>query len=223
MELVTVDNNLDEISNVSRLTRGERQRIGRRLRAIRVERELTQNNVADDPNCGLSYGTIQAIETARYVVKDTNVDKLARYYGTSLLALLHANDPKAQDPRLEHLHDEHLEVARGYMRAPRAVRAGVELLLLSHHPQTDHLTRLLVTLAALPADRLAHLDAWLASDDETRRILELVRAHLVDPNYPTYGSLVTDGLRLLEQRKPTTTTTHHKPHAHKKSTAPSRR
>lgn len=223
MELVTVDNNLDENTNVSRLTRGERQRIGRRLRAIRVERELTQANVADDPNCGLSYGTVQAIETARYVVRDTNVDKLARYYGTSLLDLLHANDPKAPDPRLEHLHDEHLEVARGYMRAPRAVRAGIELLL-SKHAQADYLTRLLVTLAALPVDRLTQLETWLASDDETRRILELVRAHLVDPNYPTYGSLLTDGMRLLEQRKPPTTgTNHHKPHAHKKSTAPSRR
>lgn len=219
MELVTVASAVDPAQSLGRLTREERKRIGRRLRALRVGRELEQRDCASDPALGLARRTIQAIETAAYDVRDTNIDRYAQFFGTSLLDLLLADAKKAPDPRLEHLHDEHIEVARGYMRAPRRVRAGIELLL-SNHPLEEHLTRLLVTLAALTAERLAQVDAWLASDDETRRVLELVRDHLGDPSYLT---LLLDGMRLLPvpRTTPAAPDQHHT--THKKRTAPTRR
>lgn len=207
------------------MTKEELQRVGRELKAMRTKRGLRQVDVANDPKAEISLGTLQAIEGAWYEVRDTNVDKYALFFGTTREKLLLADKPKPvtpNDPLLEGLNDEHLGVARAYMRARKRVRTCVEILL-STHPQEDHLTGLLLKLEQLPAERLVQVDAWLSTDPRAMELLERVREHLIDiENYPTYVALVEEGLRLLDQRKPITTD-HQKSKPQKKSTAPTRR
>jgi transcriptional regulator with XRE-family HTH domain len=110
-----------------------RARLGRKLRALRIERGLTQRAVAREVQARggtLAIGTIQAIEGAWYPVKVANLDRYARALGTTLSALVAAATPAPASELL----DEHLDIARAYMRARRATRASVEGLLAPGAP-----------------------------------------------------------------------------------------
>lgn len=207
MELVAVDLDGGGRKN-GRMTKDERKRIGRKLRAMRTERGLDQLDVAQDPKSGISVGTLQAIESYWYDVRDTNIEKYARFFGKTTKQILQADEPRAvtpEDPLLEGLHEEHLEVARNYMKARKRVRAGVELLL-AHHPQEEQLTCLLMKLERLPAERLAQIDAWISADPDghLEHLLERVRRRLqVDP---TYADLTKEHLDLFDARTTPTKT-----------------
>ena len=162
MELVSVDPIAGATKN-SPVTPEQRKRIGARLRAMRIERGLRQSDVANTRGLGISLGTLQAIERARYEVRDTNIEAYAQFFGTTITKLLKADEKTitATDPRLVDLNDEHLDIARQSMRARKRPRAGVELLL--SHPSADQFAALLLTLSALPDDRLTELATLLAT------------------------------------------------------------
>jgi len=202
MKLVAVDAASLRPKNV-RVTIDELRRVGRKLRGLRTERGLRQADVvADKKSGGLSIGTLQAIEGAWYEVRDTNVDKYARYFGTTREQLLADGPPvAAADPLLDGLHEEHLDIARRWMRARNRVRAAVEHLL-SSPAHEDQLAQLVLTLAGAPPERLALVAAWLATDERTLQLVERVRARLRDPNYPAYAALIEGGLTLTTQPTP---------------------
>jgi hypothetical protein len=224
MELVAVDARGLPLKN-GHMTKEERKRIGRKLRAMRTERGLDQVDVVSDAKAdGLSLGTLQAIESAWYEVRDVNIEKYARFFGTSATKLLKADEPKvvaATDPLLKDLHEEHLEVARSYMRARKRVRACVEVLL-NDHPEEEHLTRLFMKLEKLPAERLARIEVVLGAeaDDPIEQLLTRVRRRIEAD--PTYLGHLSQGLALEEQPAPVAKPTA-KATTEKKRLAPPRR
>jgi transcriptional regulator with XRE-family HTH domain len=181
MELVTVDSTRSESKNW-RMTDAERERIGRKLRALRIERGLDQIPAA--LKAGLSVGTLQAIELNWYEVRDSNVEKYATIFGTTVKKLLRPEDTLSpSDRRLEDLNDEHLDVARHYMRAKRLPRQAVEVLL-SHPPAEEALAKIVLRLATLPPERIAELERWLFVAPHLLPLLEdMWRRMLIDPPY----------------------------------------
>jgi transcriptional regulator with XRE-family HTH domain len=179
MELVAIDGSGVATKNV-RVTKEERVRIGRKLRALRVERGLDQAAIAADAKVGI--GTLQAIEGAWYDVRDHNIEKYARFLGTTLTKLLKADQPQVaapSDPLLKDLNEEHLEIARSYMRARKRVRTCIELLLT--HPAEEALTSLVMKLERFPADHLARIEGMLYVDPDGMigHLLERVRLLLL--------------------------------------------
>jgi len=197
MELVAVDTPGVQPKNW-RMTDAERERIGRKLRAMRIERGLDQIPAAE--KAGLSVGTLQAIENnrKRHPVKDGNIERYAQSFGTTIRRLLKADEIAPTDPRLDDLNEEHLEVARSYMRARRDVRHGVEVLL--SHPASDNaLAQLLVKVCTLPPERVSELARLLTvAPDLFPVITELWQQFHVDPNYV---ALMKEGL-LVRDRHP---------------------
>jgi transcriptional regulator with XRE-family HTH domain len=182
MELVTVDAGWIPPKNW-RMTDAERQRIGRKLKALRIERGLDQIPAAD--KAGISVGTLQAIERNRqqHPVKESNIDKYALAFNTSVRKLLRSDEIAPTDPRIVELNDEHLEIARSYMVAKRRPREAIEVLL-SHPPAEEALSALLLRLATLPPERVHELDRWLTVAPHLLPLLEQVwRRMLIDPAY----------------------------------------
>jgi len=211
MELVAVDSSGPDAKNV-RVTHDERVRVGRKLRAMRIERGLDQVEVARDPKVGMSVGTLQAIEGAWYDVRDHNIEKYAQFFGTSLTKLLRAEKPVAPtDPLLRDLNEEHLEVARHYMRARKRVRAAIELLLAQ---PTEQLSAVVLKLEGLSADRLTQIEAILSIDDRLATLLDRVRQRVLSD--PGFLGLLDDTLAMLTPQSKTKA-------APKKSAAPTRR
>lgn len=117
--------------------------MGRKLRALRVEKGLEQRDVGAwnetvagrrkkirHENSGVSLGTYQMIEKGEgREVRDSNIERIARFLGTTLDALRRDPEIRPNDPRLQHLNDESLKVARQYLYASSAVRARVRQLL----------------------------------------------------------------------------------------------
>jgi transcriptional regulator with XRE-family HTH domain len=184
MELVTVDST--EIAPKNwRMTDAERGRIGRKLKALRIERGLDQIPAAK--KAGISVGTLQAIERNRQKnpVKEGNIDKYAQAFNTTARKLLRSDEIAPTDPRLDDLNDEHLEIARSYMAAKRRPREAVEVLL-SHPAADDALARLLLRLATLPPERVQELDRWLTVAPHLLSELEPIwRRMLIDPAFVT--------------------------------------
>jgi len=206
MELVAVDGSTGAPKN-GRMTKEERKRLGRKLRALRIERELDQVDVANDPKFEISIGTLQAIEGAWYEVRDTNIEKYARYFGTSVTKLLKADEPKTltfTDPLLKDLNDEHLDIARSYMRARKRVRAAIELVL--HHPDEERLTNIILKLETRSPETLARIDALLtaAADD---RIFEIAERVLRRPDFATF---IQDTLDQYDKKAATVEAVTHK-------------
>lgn len=107
----------------------DRSRVGPLLKRRREEQHFTQQDIAE--KTGLSVGTVQAIEYNKYGVHDANIEKYAAAVGTSTHQLLHPESTvRTSDPLLVDLNREHLAIARLYMRAVKAVRHAVELLLV---------------------------------------------------------------------------------------------
>jgi transcriptional regulator with XRE-family HTH domain len=172
MQLLSVDA-LDAAAKNRPMTREERKRIGKKLRALRTERDLKQAQVVEGGKIGISLGTLQAIESNWYDVRDSNIEKYARVFGTSVTQLLKADEPKTvapTDPRYVDLHEEHLDIARRYMRGRKRTRAAVELLL--DQPE-DALATLILTLA--DDDHLQALVSSSLRDPFIQQLVELVR------------------------------------------------
>lgn len=186
MELVSVDMPLRPAKNGTVLTDEERTRLGLKLRALRVERGLRQVDAAE--KAGLSVGTLQAIEGTRGHVKDDNVEKLAKIYGTSALKILKKIDEPVTptNPLLKGLNEEHLDIAQRYKDARKRVRAAIELIL--SREDDSQLATVLLQIAALPPESRAHLEQVLAATDLDSPIFAL--AHRI-------GALRADDLRTL--------------------------
>jgi len=177
------------------MTDAERERIGRKLRALRIERGLKQVPAAE--KAGIHVGTLQAIESNWHGVYDSNIEKYAAIFGTSARRLLKPDDViTPSDPRLADLNEEHLEVARSYMRARRDVRKGVEVLL--SHPAIDEaLARLLVKVCTLPPERVSELARLLTIAPDMQPLVEQIwnRLHLD----PAYVALMQEQVAVLNQ------------------------
>jgi DNA-binding XRE family transcriptional regulator len=198
MELVTVDVAAPASKN-ERMTGEERTRIGRKLKAMRIERSLDQIPAAK--KAGIHVGTLQAIEGAWYEVRDTNIEKYAQLFGTSVKKLLRLLDDKTlapSHPLLKDLNEKHLEIARSYMRARRRVRTGIELLL-SEHPAAEQLTTLLEKLQSLSTERLRELEALLSLPSEEPAVELLLRIWHRLVTDPTYAKLAKDGLDVMDR------------------------
>ena len=165
------------------MTDAERERIGLKLKALRIEHGLEQIPAAK--KAGLHVGTLQAIERNRQKnrVKDSNIEKYAQIFGTSIRKLLKSDEIAPTDPRLEDLNDEHLEIGRGYMRAKRLPRQAVEVLL-SNPPAEEAIAKLVLRLATLPPERVHELDRWLYVAPHLLPLIEDIwRRLLIDPPY----------------------------------------
>lgn len=182
------------------MTTDEKKKVGKKLRAMRNDRGLKQADVAADPRVGISVGTLQAIEGAWYDVRDTSIEKYARFFGTSSTKILKDADPRAvapTDPLLKDLNEEHLEIARSYMRARKRVRTCIEVLL-GHHPAEEQLTALFMKLDALPLERLNQIDALLSAAPEGEHVALLHRIWLRLTTDPNYAQITKAGLDLLD-------------------------
>ena len=140
----------------ARMTPDERARVGKKLRDLRLLRRLSQAEVVAAMPKGyrISVATLQAIEGVWRPVRDTKIECYAAFFDTSSTALLREDEPQALQPThplLQDLHEEHLEIARRYMRARRHVRVGVERFLDDQRIVDPHLTALLLQLATLDA------------------------------------------------------------------------
>ena len=165
------------------LTPEIRGRIGRKLRALRVERALHQADVAAKIKLGI--GTVQAIEGNWYDVRDQNIDKLARFYGSTLARLVKPEESKAvtpDNPLLKGLNEEHLQIAQGYRDARKRVRAAIELVL--QHPEEEQLTNIILKLETRSPETLARIDALLTAADD--RIFEIAERVLRRPDFATF-------------------------------------
>jgi transcriptional regulator with XRE-family HTH domain len=198
MNLVTVDPSGLNAKNLG-MTDDERNRVGRKLRAMRVERGLHQTQVAR--KAGLGIGTLQAIEGAWRVVRDSNLEKLATFYGTTVMKVLRADEPKVltpNNPMLRGLNEEHLEIAQGYKDARKRVRACIELLLES--PDEEHLPNVVLQLATLEPDVLQHLRAFIATSPDIGTIDLATRLQQAPPEA---RHLVLDSLDQLTTKATT--------------------
>lgn len=156
---LAVDSAHASTNNKRGMTLEERQRVGKLLRARRIQEGLTQSEVAQrmhaaGEDVAISLGTLQAIEGAWYPVRDTNVERYALFFQTKVSTLLRADEPRpllATDPLLQDLHEEHLLIARRYMHARKHTRAAVEQLI---DPQLD------ATRGALLAAIVLRLAGW---------------------------------------------------------------
>jgi transcriptional regulator with XRE-family HTH domain len=134
-------------SRVPKLSTEDRKRVGQLLRARREGQtpKLRQQDVAAKLGCVT--GTVQNIERNRHDVDRDTIEQYAALFGTTIERLLHP-EPTAiapSDPRFVDLHPEHLEIARGYMRGARVVRAAVEALVAAD-PLAEELAKLMLAL-----------------------------------------------------------------------------
>lgn len=144
--------------------------MGRRLRALRAERGLTQTQVAGDRRVRIATGTLQSIESGARETRDSKIEKVARFFGTSLTLLRATGDQiTANDPRLVDMTDEALRIARRFLVAPTAVRQRVERLLTQG--EHDLASRLAERLAKLPQELLGGFEDLIRAAEEQQVML----------------------------------------------------
>ena len=110
-----------------------RKRIGKRLKALRIEAGLDQLEVAQ--RAKISPGTLQTIEWGARDNREANIIKVAKVLGTSLEALTRKEHIAATDPLLKDLNREDFEIARGHHEASTPVRQLARQLLRERDPQ----------------------------------------------------------------------------------------
>jgi hypothetical protein len=172
---VAVDPAEAKAKNV-RVTPEDRTRIGKKLRALRGPRRQVDVVAAMPKGYRISLGTLQAIEGYWYDVRIENVEIYAAFFETSVTALLREDEPRPvqpTDPRWEGLHDEHLEIARHYMRARKQVRACVELLLDDRRPVDPQLPAIILSLALWNAASLALVAPLVVTEADFLRVMNL--------------------------------------------------
>lgn len=178
------------------MTDAERQRIGRKLKALRIERGLDQIPAAK--KAGLAVATLQAIEANRqkHPVKDSNIEKYAQIFGASIRKLLKSDEIATADPRFAEFNEEHLDVAWAYMRAKRMPRQAVEVLL-SHPAAEEAISRIVLHLATLPPERVQELARWLFVAPHLLPLIEdMWRRLLIDP---PYAALMREHVTVIAQ------------------------
>jgi transcriptional regulator with XRE-family HTH domain len=122
-----VDGGFDTPKN-ARMTTDERKRIGLRLRAMRVERGLDQAEVAR--RAKVAIGTLQSIENATRETRDSNFEKVARFFKTSLIELREGDRTvPPTDPLYSGLTKEDVRIARRYHDSETSVRNLAQRLL----------------------------------------------------------------------------------------------
>jgi transcriptional regulator with XRE-family HTH domain len=105
----------------------ERTRVGRELQRLRNEQHLKQDDIAD--RADMSVGCVQAIEYNKWEVGIAKIERYAALFGTTADRLLYPKAMQPVDPLWRDLNDEHLAIARLYMKALKRVRTAVETLL----------------------------------------------------------------------------------------------
>jgi|KBSMisStandDraft_5_1062788.scaffolds.fasta_scaffold279034_2 hypothetical protein len=77
----------------------------------------------------MSVGSVQAIEYNKWEVGIAKIERYAAVFGTTADRLLHPEVLRPVDPQWQDLNEDHLMIARRYMKARTIVRTAVEVLL----------------------------------------------------------------------------------------------
>lgn len=165
MRAIAVEDALRTMNN-ARMTHEERKRVGGKLRALRVERGLTQEALATDRKVRIAIGTLQSIESGARETRESKIEKVARFFGTSLSVLRAHGSITPSDPRLDKLRDEDLAVARAFHDASTGLRLRVRKLLNEGEP--DRATLLAERLALLPDEILIGFEDLLRAEESKR-------------------------------------------------------
>jgi transcriptional regulator with XRE-family HTH domain len=143
--------------------------IGARLRALRQKLKLTQ--AALGKLAGVAPNTIRGLETASMETRREKYLQIVAALGTTPAMVERADEPiSPDDPRLEGLPDEALEIAQAYTRAPTRMRLRVERLLLMR--ESDAGVALLDRIEQLTAHRQETLLQFLAQHEAAQRTEE---------------------------------------------------
>jgi len=141
--------------------------IGSRVRALRQKRRLTQKALA--ALAQVAPNTIRGLETGTTQTRLPQYQRVVEALGSTTAMLERADEPiTADDPRLEGLHDEALEIAQAYSRAPTRTRLRVERLLLTQ--EIDNGSALLDRVDRLTAHRRETLLRSLAEHEAAQRL-----------------------------------------------------
>lgn len=136
--------------------------LGAKVRALRQKRKLTQHALALLAH--VSPNTIRGLETASMDTRRPQYLRIVDALGTTTAMLERADEPiDPNDPRLEGLPDEALEIAQAYTRAPTRMRLRVERLLLTQ--EIDAGLALLDRFERLNAHRQETLRQQLAAHE----------------------------------------------------------
>jgi transcriptional regulator with XRE-family HTH domain len=140
----------------------ERITIGRRLKRLRDEQGFKQKHIVEKTD--MSMGTVQAIEYGKPNVLIENIEKYAAAVGTTIQSVLHPEIVPPPSKLLKDLNNEHLGIARLYMKAYKTVRAAVEILLVDDPSRAEILIEMAEVVLALKeaTDRDADIAAWTA-------------------------------------------------------------
>lgn len=174
-------------------TRRQQLVVGRRLRDLRLDRAWKQRDV--ETRARLSRGTLTAIERGTRQVTRGSLEKYAEIFHTTADAILHG-ETTHQRTLTADLNEEHLGIARGYMKAKRKPRQAVEVIL--EERTGEDLAQILLVIKELaathPLDVLAILMAGLSRGDLLILVAErlardpafeaLVRTQLSEPTPP---------------------------------------
>lgn len=117
-----------------------RQVIGRRLRQLRRQKNLTQRELAK--RARIAPNTVRGIETGEKRAHYKKLLALARALGTTVGVLMHAIDGEPDawaNPLLKDLLSEDLQVAQRYHHASTLVRTVVQRILAN--PESTQLVK----------------------------------------------------------------------------------
>ncbi len=113
----------------------------------------------------MSIGCVQAIEYNKWDVGIAKIERYAAVFGTTADRLLHPEVMQPLDPKWEDLNnDEHLAIARQYMKALKATRAAVEAILAATARNRETVNELAEMVLALQEDRKLW-QLWVAVQD----------------------------------------------------------
>lgn len=137
-----------------------RERVGLRLRALRLQQDLKQKHVAN--RARIATNTLQAIERNRYAVGAALIERVANSLETNLVQL--TQEQPEVDPRVAGLTPEDFTVARAFHDATTDVRQVVLAALRDPQPLEPR-----AALATQITERAMHLPAG-----DQRPFLELL-------------------------------------------------
>jgi transcriptional regulator with XRE-family HTH domain len=141
--------------------------IGARARMLRQKLKLKQRELARLAH--VAPNTVSGLETGRRNTRYPEYERIVKALGTTPAMLERPDEPiTADDPRLEGLHDEALQIAQAYTRAPTRMRIRIERLLLTH--ETDAGLAVLDRWERLNAHRQETLLQQLAALEEAQRL-----------------------------------------------------
>lgn len=163
MQAVAIDGGYQPSKN-PRMNDDERKRVGRKLRALRVEKGLTQAQLANDKRVRIAIGTLQSIERGLRENRDSKIERVAKFLGTTLVALRAQEGPiQPSDPRLKGLTDEDLRIARLFHDSTSALRNRIRALLKDG--DADRITQLADRMAFLSTEAIGHLEGFVGLEE----------------------------------------------------------